>query len=145
MPPSRLIYADQTAWLQHLGMGVRRNAMLIWASFSSHSLITLRISGHARAVCGGTGRTVVAGVSEVGEWWGGVVGCSGVLHPGPGINTNQEMKTTKIYFCLSPYVAPMFEPRLGLGSRSSAQSDPAFACRRYASVLLVCEAPHNSR
>ena len=57
---------------RHTNLGERRK-----------SLITLRMSGHARAVCWAAGMTVVAGVCEVNGWWGrlwgAVVFCTSCL------------------------------------------------------------------
>ena len=50
------------------------------------SLITLRMSGHARAVCWAAGMTVVAGVCEVNGWWGRLWGAVVLYTSCPGTN-----------------------------------------------------------
>ena len=97
----------------------------VWASAAksyefgrASQATTLRISGHARAVCGTAGRTAVAGVSEVGGWWGRFWGTVAFCTRGPGNKENQELKITKIYY-LFRYLASMFEPLPGHGPGAS--------------------------
>ena len=42
MPLSRRVYAAQTSWLQQFCIGVRRQVIRIWASFSSHDASDIR-------------------------------------------------------------------------------------------------------
>ena len=78
---SNLCGSDVLATAPRYGRPPQRHANL--GEFLK-SLITLRISGHVRAVCGAAGRTVVAGVCEVGGWWGRLWGAAVFCTPGQG-------------------------------------------------------------